>query len=132
MRYLLDTNILSAVLRTPDGQLARRAREMEDVLIFTSIIVAAEMRFGAARKASAVLTRRIADLLDSLPVEPLKAPAEEAYATIRAHLERAGTPIGNNDLWIAAHALATDSVLVTDNVKEFSRVPELKIENWLH
>jgi tRNA(fMet)-specific endonuclease VapC len=131
MRYLLDTNILSAVLRTPDGELARRARGMNDALIFTSIIVAAEMRFGAARKASAALTRRIVDLLDSMLVEPIKAPAEEAYATIRAHLERAGTPIGNNDIWIAAHALATDSILVTDNIKEFSRVPGLKIENWL-
>jgi tRNA(fMet)-specific endonuclease VapC len=131
VRYLLDTNILSAMLRSPDGDLIERIRGLDDAVVFTSIIVAAELRFGAVRKASTNLTSRILGLLESMLVEPLKAPAEETYATIRAHLERAGTPIGNNDIWIAAHALATDSILVTDNVREFSRVPGLKIENWL-
>jgi tRNA(fMet)-specific endonuclease VapC len=131
MRYLLDTSILSAILRSPDGELIERIRGLDDAVVFTSIIVAAEMRFGAVRKASISLTHRIVGLLDSMLVEPLKAPAEEAYAMIRAHLERAGTPIGNNDIWIASHALATDSILVTDNVREFARVPGLKIENWL-
>jgi tRNA(fMet)-specific endonuclease VapC len=131
VRYLLDTNILSAMLRSPDGDLIERIRGLDDAVVFTSIIVAAELRFGALRKASTNLTSRILGLLESMLVEPLKAPAEETYATIRAHLERAGTPIGNNDIWIAAHALATDSILVTDNVREFSRVPGLKIENWL-
>jgi tRNA(fMet)-specific endonuclease VapC len=131
VRYLLDTNILSAMLRSPDGGLIERIRGLDDAVIFTSIIVAAELRFGAVRKASTNLTSRIVGLLESMLVEPLKAPAEETYATIRAHLERAGMPIGNNDIWIAAHALATDSILVTDNVREFSRVPGLKIENWL-
>ena len=131
MRYLLDTNILSSMLRSPEGDLTQRIRSLDDAVVFTSIIVAAEMRFGAVRKASTNLTRRIVGLLESMMVEPIKAPAEEAYAMIRAHLERVGTPIGNNDIWIAAHALATDSILVTDNVREFSRVPGLKIENWL-
>jgi tRNA(fMet)-specific endonuclease VapC len=131
VRYLLDTNILSAMLRSPDGDLIERIRGLDNAVVFTSIIVAAELRFGAVRKASTNLTSRILGLLESMLVEPLKAPAEETYATIRAHLERAGTPIGNNDIWIAAHALATDSILVTDNVREFSRVPGLKIENWL-
>ncbi len=131
MRYLLDTNILSAMIRMPDGELAGRIDKMGEQRVFTSVVVAAEMRFGVARKGSATLARKIEGLLDNMDVAPLEVPADEFYASIRTHLERAGTPIGNNDLLIAAHALATDSVVVTDNTKEFSRVPGLKIENWL-
>lgn len=131
MRYLLDTNILSAVIRMPAGELSARIQGLGEARVFTSIIVAAEMRFGAVRKASATLSAKIHGLLESILVEPLDTPADEAYALIRTSLQRAGTPIGNNDMLIAAHALATGSILVTDNVSEFSRVPGLKIENWL-
>jgi tRNA(fMet)-specific endonuclease VapC len=131
MRYLLDTNILSAMIRMPHGEVAARVEKMGEKKIFTSIVVASEMRFGAARKGSAVLTLKIEGLLDTMEIAPLEIPADRFYASIRTHLENAGTPIGNNDMLIAAHALATDSVVVTDNIKEFSRVPGLKIENWL-
>jgi tRNA(fMet)-specific endonuclease VapC len=131
MRYLLDTNILSSMMRMPEGSANERMRALTTGSIFTSIVVAAELRFGAAKKRSEALFLGIEALLRTVTVEPLSPPADALYASVRAALERAGTPIGNNDMLIAAHALATDSVLVTDNIKEFSRVPGLKIENWL-
>jgi tRNA(fMet)-specific endonuclease VapC len=131
MRYLLDTNILSSMMRMPEGSANERMRALTTGSIFTSIVVAAELRFGAAKKRSEALFLGIEALLRTVTVEPLSPPADALYASVRAALERAGTPIGNNDILIAAHALATDSVLVTDNIKEFSRVPGLKIENWL-
>jgi tRNA(fMet)-specific endonuclease VapC len=131
MAFLLDTNILSALIDFPRGPVAQRAERAGSRNVFTSIINAGEVRFGAVRKNSARLTARVEELLERIEVAPLKPAADHAYGSLRAHLERAGTPIGSNDIWIAAHALATDSILVTDNVKEFSRVPGLKIENWL-
>jgi tRNA(fMet)-specific endonuclease VapC len=131
MAYLLDTNILSALIDQPDGAVAQRAERAGSRNVFTSIVVAGEIRFGAERKKSARLTERVEQLLERIQVAPLNPPADRAYGSIRATLEQAGTPIGANDTLIAAHALATDSILVTDNVREFSRVPGLKIENWL-
>jgi tRNA(fMet)-specific endonuclease VapC len=131
MRYLLDTNILSSMLRVPGGIAHERMRGLAGGSVFTSIVVAAELRFGAAKKGSQTLLQGIEALLRSIAVEPLSTPSDASYASIRVGLERAGTPIGNNDMLIAAHALATDSILVTDNTREFSRIPGLKIENWL-
>ena len=131
MPYLLDTNVLSQAVRFPQGPIALRIREAGESSVFTSIVVAAELRFGATKSGSAKLAASVEEVLDSISVEPLSVPSDRRYAALRTHLERAGTPIGNNDMLIAAHALATDSILVTDNVKEFSRVPGLKIEDWL-
>ena len=131
MPYLLDTNILSQIVRLPQGEVAERVRATGEPNVFTSVVVAAELRFGAEKARSARLAANVEDVLDSIRVAPLDVPADAAYADLRAHLERAGTPIGNNDMLIAAQALADDSILVTDNVREFSRVPGLKIENWL-
>ena len=131
MLYLLDTNILSQVVRAPQGPIVARIRESGEPNVFTSIVVAAELRFGAIKLGSTKLTRGVEEVLNGINVEPLTVPSDRKYAALRAHLERVGTPIGNNDMLIAAHALATDSILVTDNVREFSRVPGLKIENWL-
>jgi tRNA(fMet)-specific endonuclease VapC len=96
-----------------------------------SIVVAAELRYGAVRKKSSRLSTHVAATLLEMAVLPLEQPVDEAYADIRSTLERAGTPIGPNDLFIAAHALALDLTLVTANVREFSRVPGLRVENWL-
>jgi tRNA(fMet)-specific endonuclease VapC len=98
---------------------------------FTSIIAASEFRFGALKRNSVRLTRRVSDVLAIVEVRPFVSPAGEHYGRIRLSLERAGTPIGGNDMLIAAHALAERAVLVTVNTGEFSRVPGLKIENWL-
>jgi tRNA(fMet)-specific endonuclease VapC len=131
VRYLLDTNILSDLLRNPGGRVARRLAVVGEPAVCTSIVVACELRYGAAKKGSPQLSARVESLLGSLEVLPLDQPSDRSYAEIRLHLERMGKPIGPNDLLIAAHALALDLILVTENVDEFARVPRLPIENWL-
>ena len=129
--YLLDTNILSDLIRHPDGLVARRVEQVGQKEIFTSIIVAAELRYGCAKKGSSKLLERVQGLLETIPVLPLDMPTDAQYGLIRAELEAAGQPIGMNDLLIASHALALGLTLVTDNTSEFSRVRGLKVENWL-
>jgi tRNA(fMet)-specific endonuclease VapC len=99
--------------------------------VYVTVIVAGELRFGAAKKRSPRLAREVEAILSRMPPAPLQSSVEKVYAEIRADLERRGAQIGSNDLWIAAQALHDGSVLVTDNVKEFGRVPKLRIENWL-
>ena len=129
--YLLDTNILSDLIHHPDGLVARRVEQVGQKEILTSIIVAAELRYGYAKKGSAKLLERVQGLLETIPVLPLDMPTDAQYGLIRAELEAAGQPIGMNDLLIASHALALGLTLVTDNTSEFSRVRGLKVENWL-
>lgn len=131
MRHLLDTNIVSDLVRNPQGAVAARIAEVGEAEVCTSIIVAAELRFGAAKRGSERLTRQLERVLAVLPILPFEAPADVAYATVRARLEGVGTPIGGNDLLIAAHALSVDCVVVTDNVREFERVDGLTVVNWL-
>jgi len=128
---LLDTNILSDLVRNPSGMVASRLQEVGEVDICTSVIVAAELRFGAAKRGSERLTRQLEQVLAAIEILPLTPPADHIYGWLRAHLERNGAPIGGNDLLIAAHALASGCILVTDNEREFSRVEDLTIENWL-
>ena len=130
-RYLLDSNSVSDLIRHPGGKVARRFAVVGEPVVCTSIIVACELRFGAAKKGSSELSIRIDQLLASFNVLPLDRKLDRHYAEIRAHLSRKGQPIGSNDLLIAAHTLALDLILVTANVDEFSRVPGLLIENWL-
>lgn len=130
MLYLLDTNIVSEIIRNPAGRAAQRARTAAEQ-VCVSIIVAAELRYGCARKASPQLRRRVEAFLAEVPVLPFDIPADDAYGAIRARLEAAGRPIGSNDLLIAAHARALAATVVTANVSEFRRVPGLSVENWL-
>jgi tRNA(fMet)-specific endonuclease VapC len=130
-KYLLDTNIVSALVRDPQGPVTRHIARVGEDRVCTSIIVACELRFGAAKKASPRLTDQLERVLGALPVLPLEADADRRYAELRAELERAGTPIGANDMLIAAHALALRLTLVTDNVSEFRRVKGLPVGNWL-
>ena len=130
-RYLLDTNILSAALRDPGGEVGERLADAPRGTTCTSVIVAGELRFGAAKRGSRRLMTRVAELLETIDVLPFQAPADLAYAELRADLERIGRPIGGNDMLIAAHALSLGLILVTDNQREFSRVANLRIENWL-
>ena len=129
--WMLDTNALSDLIRNPAGPVAQRLAALAGDLPCTSIVVACELRFGALRKGSAVLTGRVEQLLAALPVLPFDAPADAHCADIRAALERAGTPIGGNDLLIAAHARSKGLTLVTRNLREFERVPGLQTANWL-
>lgn len=130
-RYMLDTNIVSALLRHPDGNAAKRIGEVGPDAICVSIITAAELRYGCAKKGSAKLLAHVEAILESVQVLPLDVPADTEYGGIRAELEAAGKPIGANDLLIAAHAYAIGAVLVTDNTGEFNRVRGLRVENWI-
>lgn len=129
--YLLDTNILSDLIKHPTGTVARRIATVSEDAVCTSIVVACELRYGAAKKGSPVLSERIGQLLTTIDVLPLEEDADQKYGEIRAALDTAGAPIGANDNMIAAHALSQGLTLVTDNMGEFSRIPGLKLENWL-
>lgn len=128
--YLLDTNVLSDLMSRPAGPAARRLAAVGEDAVVTSVVVAGELRYGAVKRGSPRLTGRVEALLAELPVLPLAPPADAAYGRLRAALEAAGTPIGGNDMLIAAHALALGRVVVTANMGEFGRVPGLAVEDW--
>ena len=130
-RYMLDTNIISDLIRNPQGKAARRIAKAGENNICTSIVVAAELRYGCAKSGSERLRKAVEDLLGEIAVLPFDVPADTEYGNIRAALEAAGKPIGSNDLLIAAHAAATGATIVTANVEEFKRIRGLKVENWL-
>jgi len=131
VRYLLDTNIISDLIRHPQGCIAAQIARVGEDAVCTSIIVAAELRYGAAKKASARLIERIEKVLGALNVLPFNQPVDQTYGAIRAQLEAAGLMIGGNDLLIASQALSLGCTIVTDNEREFSRVAGLYLENWL-
>ena len=131
MRYLLDTNIVSDLLRNPKGKIAQRIGNVGESKICTSIIVSAELRYGVAKKGAPKLAAQLEAILGALEVVPFETPADRAYALIRSRLEKFGQPIGGNDLLIASQAIALGYTLVSDNEREFSRIENLEHENWL-
>lgn len=131
MRYLLDTNIVSDLVRNPQGKVAQHIRKVGEAQVSTSIIVAAELRYGAVKKGSPRLTAQLEAVLGALEVLPFESPADATYGLVRTRLERAGKPIGANDLLIAAQALSLGYTIITDNEGEFGHVPDLRRENWL-
>jgi tRNA(fMet)-specific endonuclease VapC len=131
MRYLLDTNIVSNLVRQPQGRVAQRIREIGEAQVCTSIIVAAELRYAATKKGSPRLTAQLEAVLAALDVLPFEAPADTAYGLLRARLDQSDQPIGGNDLLIAAQAVALGYAIVTDNEREFARIIEIACENWL-
>lgn len=128
---MLDTNIVSDMARNPTGGPASRLSALGWEAVCMSVVVASELRFGLARNSKARYHGQVCVLLDAIAIEPFDVPADAAYARLRAELQAAGQPIGPNDYFIAAHALALGLPLVTANVGEFSRVPGLHVENWL-
>lgn len=130
MRYMLDTNIVSAIVRDPRGRVLDRLVEVGEENAFISIITHGEIWYGVKKNGSEELSRKVSAVTRRFYVAPLQLPTDQRYAEVRLAL-RQGQNIGPNDLWIAAHALALDAVLVTNNENEFSRVPGLQIENWL-
>ncbi len=128
---MLDTNAVSNLLRDPKGPVNARLRRLGEERSCVSIITAAELLFGARRVGSNRLERDLTAILSVVPPVPFEEAAAFAYADIRSALEARGTPIGPNDLFIASHALSLDLTLVTANIREFSRVPGLRVENWL-
>lgn len=129
-RYLLDTNILSDLVRHPQGRITACIAQVREKSVCTSMIVACELRFGAAKRGAPRLTAQMEAVLAAMEILPFDKPADHEYAKLRLYLERTGTPIGPNDMLIAAHALASGSILVTANTDEFARVPGLAVENW--
>ncbi|KAA3452815.1 VapC toxin family PIN domain ribonuclease [Mesorhizobium sp. SARCC-RB16n] len=131
MRFMLDTNIISDMIRNPAGKAASAVAREGDAAVCTSIVVAGELRYGCAKKGSAKLLKKVEELLAEIPVLPLDVPADAKYGELRAELEGAGQTIGHNDLFIAAHACALGTTLVTANRGEFTWIRNLKVENWL-
>jgi len=130
-RYLLDTNICIYIRQNRPEQVLRRFRKLRPREAALSVITYGELLYGAAKSAQrAAALERLRELVQLLPALPLPEAAAESYGTIRADLESKGEMIGNNDLWIAAHAIASGLTLVTNNEKEFRRVRGLKVQNW--
>jgi tRNA(fMet)-specific endonuclease VapC len=128
---MLDTNIVSDLIRNPGGRATARLRQHGEAGVCVSIITAAELRFGAAKRQSSRLTSRVAAVLSTIDVLPFDVPADAEYGIIRSELEAAGQTIGPTDLFIAAHACSMGVTLITHNVGEFRRVRGLKVEDWL-
>lgn len=131
LEYLLDTNIVSDLMRRPQGPVAAALARVGDDTVCTSIVVVAELKFGVKKSGSPRLQANLDAILSALEILPLKEPVDQRYAEIRHQLESVGQTIGPNDLLIAAHCLAENLVAVTANIDEFSRVPGLGVENWL-
>lgn len=129
--YLLDTMMVSDLVRNPHGKLAQRVARAPADELATSVICAAELWYGAERSGSARLRSQLEQVLRALSVLPFGDDADRRYGALRATLERNGRVIGGNDMLIAAHALSLDATLVTDNEREFDRVDGLTTENWL-
>ena len=130
-RYMLDTNVISELIKNPQGRAAKRIAKVGEDSVCTSVIVAAELRYGCAKRGSQRLLKAVEDLLGEIKVLSFDVPADAEYGAIRVELEAAGKPIGGNDLLIAAHACATGATIVTRNTGEFKRIRGLKVEDWL-
>lgn len=133
MRYLLDTDTCSHILRAGSGAIWDTLDRLEERSAAISVITLGELQFGVALKPMATrIAAQLDILLRYLHVAPLNTDTCLHYGRIRSALQVKGTPIGPNDLWIAAHALALGLTLVTNNTREFKRVSGLKLENWMH
>lgn len=130
-RYMLDTNIVSDLIRSPQGRVYDQIAAIGSDPMCISVITAAELRYGCAKRGSPRLLAQVEAILGSLEILPFDIPADAEYAGIRAELEAAGKPIGPNDLLIAAHAYSMGATLVTANVGAFERIRGLSVENWL-
>jgi tRNA(fMet)-specific endonuclease VapC len=131
LRYLLDTNICIYIARQRPPAVAKRFARLAAGAVGMSLITYGELRFGAEKSQRGAEALETLDrLVELIPVLEPGAEVGAAYGHLRAHLERLGMPIGNNDLWIAAHALALGVTLVSNNTREFERVPKLKLQNW--
>jgi tRNA(fMet)-specific endonuclease VapC len=131
LRYLIDTDICIYVSKNHSPILRARFELLKQGEAAISAINFGEMLFGAEKSQfGAASMARLRGFIEHVPVLPLNEDVAETYASIRAHLERKGTPIGANDLWIGAHALTLGITLITNNDKEFKRIPKLKVENW--
>jgi tRNA(fMet)-specific endonuclease VapC len=132
LRYLLDTNICIYIAKQRPPSVAQRFAKLAAGSVGMSLITYGELRYGAEKSSQRVQALDTLSRLEALiPAITPNTAVGERYALIRAHLERAGTPIGNNDLWIAAHALSLGVTQVSNNSREFEYVLKLKLDNWV-
>lgn len=132
LRYLLDTNICIYIAKQKPISVLKKFEQLEVGEVGMSIITYGELLYGVQKSNHLKKSQSVLQELTSLiPPLPMPTNAAKYYGDIRGKLEKQGKPIGNNDLWIAAHALTLGLTLITNNVKEFSRVNHLKIENWV-
>lgn len=132
-RYLLDTNICIYIKNHRPAEVLARFSKLPPGKVAMSVITYGELCFGAERSSKPKESRHIlGQLIALIPVLPLDETVSAHYGKIRQHLQASGKSIGNNDLWIAAHALASKLIMITNNVTEFERVPGLRVENWVN
>ena len=131
MKYFLDTNICIYVINKRPSAIIAKFTEFPPQELGISAIVVSELRYGVAKSQQAERNQQLLDaFLRPFQIVPYGKKAAQAYATIRAELEKKGQPIGREDLLIAAHAVSADLTLITNNEDEFRRVPNLRVENW--
>ena len=132
LTWLLDTNICIYIAKHRPPEVAHRFAELEIGQVGMSVVTYGELHNGAMKSQQReTALEKLEGLTGLIPVLPMAESVGQQYGKIRSHLEQSGTPIGNNDLWIAAHALDLELVLVTNNLREFQRIPGLKLENWV-
>lgn len=132
LRYLLDTNICIYIAKQKPINVLEKFKKLAVGEVCMSTITYGELLYGAQKSEHPKKTLQLLETLASLiPPLPMSTEVSKHYGLIRSKLERTGKVIGNNDLWIAAHALALEVILVTNNLKEFSRISQLKLENWV-
>jgi tRNA(fMet)-specific endonuclease VapC len=130
-RYMLDTNICIYIAKHQPPQMKARFEQLKPGQLVMSAITYGELQYGASKSSQrSRALQQLQQLVQDIPVESLDSAAAQAYGEVRATLEKQGRPIGNNDLWIAAHAMALDVTLATNNEREFRRIPGLSVENW--
>jgi len=129
--YMLDTNICIYIAKHEPPAVKARFERLRPGQLVMSAITYGELQYGASKSIDRERSlARLAELVQDVPVQALDAAAAQAYGEIRAGLERLGKVIGNNDLWIGAHAMAMDATLATNNEREFRRITGLSVENW--
>ena len=128
-QYILDTDISSYLIRGDHEAVTKKFSELYDSCVISSI-TAAELQYGAKKRNNKQLTQKVKAFCDLVEIVPWDEDAAKAYAKLRVELETSGTPIGNMGMLIAASALARKAVLVTNNTEHFSRIKDLKLNNW--
>jgi len=132
VRCLLDTSICIYIAKRHPSEVMQHFERLQTGDVAMSLITYGELQFGAEKSRMAKqVYKKLEHLAELIPVLPLTEKVSNHYGWIRAKLEQAGTPIGANDLWIAAHARAEGLILVSNNIREFERIPGLKLENWV-
>ena len=129
MRYMLDTDIASYLIRGDHPGVTKTFTELYEQCVISSI-TAAELQYGARKRNNRTLTQKVQALCDLVTIIPWTEEAADAYAKLRVELETAGTPIGNMDMLIAASAITEGATLVTNNVDHFAKIESLQFENW--